>query len=489
MGKYIVTITPPTPNGNLHLGHISGPFLAADVLARGLRQQGHEVVFVCYSDDYQSYVLRKAIELSEGRFEVARKFAAEIEKTLRLARISLDWFLKAHDNRYFSDAVTFFYDQAHAKGAIKAKMQRVPYQRGSNIYGYEAFGRGICNYCGHDSDPSQCENCAQAPDMDKMGAIRGTIFKGAMEWKEIEREFLQLHLYKDYLLSYYRTLPLRPYLREFITAALDREDLDWAIDRPGECGIGIHTSSHSNIVHTWFSGIAGYLAAFTEWAHSIRKPSLIRDFWYDKDTFIVHFIGFDCSFSHALVYPSLLYNCDGMTRNVRLFPNKFLKLEGNDFSTSRGIAIWMNDILRDAPVDAVRFYLALHSPEQEECNFERKDFDDWTFHFFLPALRRLERILLEAPPGTGEQALAPEDRSVEENFRAEWKRNWDLEHFSMRQIATTLCRLLHYLGGIPDEEIRRLGPLAKLYVIMGMSIHPDWSGRMLEQIKVSYADL
>lgn len=487
MGKYIVTITPPTPNGNLHLGHISGPFLAADVLARGLRQQGHEVVFLCYSDDYQSYVMRKAIELSTDRFELARKFAAEIEQTLKLAGISLDWFLKAYNNPYFSDAVTFFYQQAHARGAIKTGTQRVPYDSRHNVYGYEAFGRGTCNYCGHESDPSQCEYCAQAPDLHKMGVIHGTTYGGIMEWREVTREFLQLHRYKDYLLDHFRMIPLRSYLRDFITAALEREDLDWAIDRPGECGINIHTASHANIIHTWFSGIAGYLAAFTEWAHSIHKPGLVRDFWYDKDTSIVHFIGFDCSFSHALVYPSLLSNCDGMTSKVRLFPNKFLKLEGKDFSTSRGIAIWVNDILRDAPLDAVRFYLALHSPEEEECNFERKDFDDWTFHFFLPGLQRLEKILAQELSDAGDEVLATEDRWVDEELMAEWRKHSSLDNFSMRQIAAVLHRLLRYICDIPDGELRRLWPLASRYAVMGMSIHPDWSGAMLDRIKTSYA--
>ncbi len=486
MSKYIVTITPPTPNGNLHLGHIAGPFLAADVLARGLRQQGHEVVFLCYSDDYQSYVLRKAIELSTERFKLAATFAAEIEPTLKLAGISLDWFLKAYNNPYFSDAVTFFYEQAHASGAIKTRVDMVPYDPEHNVYGYEAFGRGTCNFCGHESDASQCEHCAQAPDLHKMGPIRGTTFGGVMDWKEMPREFLQLHRYKNRLLDHYRSIPLRSYLRNFIEAVFAREDLDWPIDRPGECGIEIRTASHSNVIHTWFSGIAGYLAAFTEWADRIGKPRLVKEFWYDQETNIVHFVGFDCSFSHAIVYPSLLHNCEGMTRNVHLFPNKFLKLEGKDFSTSRGIAIWVNDILRDAPLDAVRTYLALHSPEEEVCNFERKDFDDWTFNFFLPALRRLEQVLSQEPP-SGMDALAPEDQWVDDELMAAWRKFSSLEHFSMRRVADVLCRLLRHINTISEAALHRLWPLAKRYVLMGMSIHPNWSEAMLQRIHAPHA--
>ncbi|HTI09027.1 MAG TPA: class I tRNA ligase family protein [Puia sp.] len=486
MSKLIVTITPPTPNGNLHLGHISGPFLGADVFARLHRLRGHEVLFVCYSDDYQSYVDRKARELGRDRYELAGYNAHEIEKTMALAGISVDWFLKAYRNRYFKDAVSMFYAQAHRKGAIIRKMDSVPFSEEDQVYGYEAFGRGTCNYCGHESDASQCEHCARYPTLSKMGDLFSVLSRKKMGWRNVSREFLNLDLYRDYLLEYYAAIPLRPYLRDFITETLQDPHLQWPIDRPGECGIDIGINGNANRIHTWFSGIAGYLAACREYAAEKGKPHLVEDFWYSSQTQIVHFLGFDCSFSHAIVYPSLIHNVEGMTRKVLFYPNRFLKLEGKDFSTSRGIAIWVNDILKVASLDAVRYYLALHSPEEGTTNFEMEEFNKWHAEFYLPAMDKIRSVSDRMTTFTDGHLSA---ESPAYAFIGNWKKYSSPEHFSIRGMATELAKMLEFLVTDAAVETPEFDRLLQLYAVMGLPVHPGLSESLITNLGIDAGNI
>lgn len=483
MHKLIVTITPPTPNGNLHLGHIAGPFLAADVFARIQRHKGNEVIFVCYSDDFQSYVNRKAVELSKDRFELAGFYADAIQQTLAAAKISIDWFLKSYNNKHFENAVRYFYEQAKMAGVIESRLQQVPYDEEKEVYGYEALGRGICNYCDHASDASQCENCARAPEIEKMGPIKNVHTGKTMTTRTVNRQFLKLSAVTPELLKHYNTIVIRPYLRAFLEETLQQAK-DWPIDRPGECGIEIDSYGQRSILHTWFCGIAGYLAACSELEVVASRPGLVNKFWYDPATVIVHFLGFDCSFSHGIVYPTLLRNCRGMTNNVHLIPNKFLKLEGNDFSTSRGIAIWVNDILKEAPMDAVRFYLALHSPEEETTNFEIEKFRKWKDDFFLPAVQKGEAILRKENKDWTGESLLNEDKPVVQLAIREWNTFSTLNEFSIRGISQALQKLLRYIYSLPETDVCRLQDLYKVYFVMGMAIHPDISDKLIYELGV-----
>ncbi|RYE54320.1 MAG: methionine--tRNA ligase, partial [Sphingobacteriales bacterium] len=284
MSKYIITVAPPTPNGNLHLGHIAGPFLAADVFNKVMRLLKHETIFVCYSDDYQDYVVRKSLENSIDRFDWATKFADQIGATLEKTEIALDWFMKAYNNPYFKESVKFFYENACAKDNISTVNTSVPYSLEDDVYGYEAFARGTCNYCGAESDPSQCEECANSPNIEKMGELVSIISKKPMVFVEKEREFFKLGNYTDFLERLYRTSFARIELKEFVSNAIENCNLDWFIDRPDGNGIELTLHGTQKIIHTWFSGMAGYYAATQEYSESIGNSSFWREFWTSPET-------------------------------------------------------------------------------------------------------------------------------------------------------------------------------------------------------------
>lgn len=479
MTRVLVTISPPTPNGDLHLGHLSGPFLSADVFARARRLLGDEVILLSYSDDYQSYLRRKARELGRNDRELASENAFKIEDTLRLAQIKLDHFLHAFDNGYFKRAVGLFYQAAVAAGAVGWRTDRVPYCTTCDVTGYEAFARGRCNYCGSVSDASQCEACARAPDVGRMGELTCVLCKQPMGWREIEREFLILGRYRDALRAHYADRPVRPPLRQFIHNVLEGDNLDWFITRPLECGVDMDGGT---IVHTWFSGMAGYYAALEEFAAREGRLDWPDVYWRSSDTKIAQFLGFDCSFSHAIAYPALVMNFPDFTRQLYPYTNAFLKLDGGDFSTSRGHAIWIRDIVKEVSSDALRLYIALIAPEISPQNFVLSDFRRWLVSDF-GALSSLANAARAEPHYSGSRSLGADEAEIVGAIKKRWRTVTDFDQFSMRSVAGLLQDAARTIA-----ERRTVGtPLRSLlavYAIVGECIHPRLSQSLLANLNV-----
>lgn len=470
MTRMIVTVTPPTPNGDLHLGHIAGPFLSADVFARVQRQRGHQVLLLSYSDDYQSYLFRKSVERATTPDALARANARKICETLAMANIRLDHFLEAWGNSFFVAAVREFYEAAVRRGVVETRVAPVPYCPSCDRLGYEAFARGKCNYCGAHSDASQCEACARQPDVSNMEDLHCVHCKCPLEWRMIEREFLRLDTYRDFLRSRYRPQAMRAPLRRFIDLMLEEDALVWAITRPNECGVRIDEHEH-RVLHTWFCGIAGYHAALAEYADRIGEPALVDQYWNSAETQVVHFLGFDCSYSHALAYRALLSNCANAPGNVVLHTNAFLKLNGEDFSTSRGHAIWTRDVLADTSADCLRLYLAGVAPETEAANFSTTHFDGWRRNEFELKLNRLVASAQGEGVAAAASPLEANDRQFLHGIRADWWAATSVEQFSISALATVLARVRQYLFARQGAG-QPIAPILAVYGALGQSIHP-----------------
>ena len=483
MGKYIVTIAPPTPNGNLHLGHISGPFLAADVFARFRRMMNDDVLFVSYSDDYQDYVALKALQINQNKFELATHFGNKIEETLIAIDIDLDMFLKSYQSEHYLDAIRMLYQGAVKNGTIQSIKIAVPYSEEDQQFGYEAFARGTCNYCGAQSDASQCESCANSPVLEKMQNVVSYLTNKPVQFVEKDREYLELEKYKDFLIQLYSENEVRDHLKIFINHVLNGNELNWYIDRPGGHGIDLEIDNNPKTIHTWFSGIAGYQAASKEYWEEKKQPERHFDFWKNQSTRIVNFIGFDCSFSHAIVYPSLLSNLDEYTNNFTPLTNKFLKLEGGDFSTSRNHAIWVDDILKDYSADGVRFYLALISPEEEIKNFEMVKFSHWYNNFFTNGIERVENVLTSVSDvNVHIQNLQTTKDDTLLKFYKKWLYYGELKNFSMNGIASVLQELLRHVSNLLlSKEKNNIVEASMLYLILSTPIHPKLSNILMEK--------
>jgi methionyl-tRNA synthetase len=244
------------------------------------------------------------------------------------------------------------------------------------------------------------------------------------------------------------------------------------------------------IIHTWFSGLAGYYGATKEYAQHIGKPELHDYFWKSEDTTIVNFLGFDCSFSHAIVYPSLLSNAPGHTRKVVPLTNRFLKLEGGDFSTSRGHAIWVDDILEEVSSDALRYYLALVSPEEQTENFEIKKFNAWHEDVFQPFCEMLEAYM-EGHAQDFTHALFSNGNitAFAEYFKKEWNSFTETNGFSITGISQTLHKLLAEIQTALENGQMDVDPLISLYLVSGKPIHPDLSEKLISRFSINEKEI
>ncbi|MCT4554266.1 MAG: methionine--tRNA ligase [Pelagimonas sp.] len=443
MSRYILTVTPPTPNGDLHMGHLSGPFLAADVMRRQLIAQGHDVLMVCYSDDYQSYLPRKAEALGRDPAEYSHQMQRAITLSAELAGVEFDAFPTTQDNPWFAESVNHYLDCISDDLATETvQVHRCP---SCSKWGHEAWGRGNCNVCGESSDASQCEGCAAKPTpylMTDMTCINcGTPMQLTTQRAEV------WHLGKrfDALAARHAKRGMRDDLRAYLAEALAKQDDSWPITRPGDAGLPVARFG-GDPVHTWFMGLAGYRAAIKAHLEDAPQHGRFAD-WWSPDTQLVHFLGFDCSYSHAVAY-GVQQICDPDGPDVgRFVTNRFLKLDGDDFSTSRGNAVWIKDVTGLYPLDAIRLFTALHAPETQAENFSLAAFRDWIDSSYTPLRKAVSQALTSAAQDNRDNRADWQNSAPAIAYRAATR----LDAFSMQAMARAVMDLFAQIQTAPSD--------------------------------------
>lgn len=477
MSKFVVTITPPTPNGDLHIGHLSGPFLGADVFTRAQRQRGHDCVLVSYSDDYQSYMLRRGMELGVDHKVLAAENTQLIKASLAAVDVAVDRWMTSQDNPFFRSAVQEAFDAAKAAGALVWKTTQEPYCPDCKVWGYEAFGRGLCNFCGHDSDASQCEECGQAPDAAKMKDFHCKLCGKPFDWRPVGRWFLKLGEFKRYLSDLHTRHPMRAPLHAWAQDAIPTLE-DWGVTRPEDGGLDLEPDGSCR-VQTWFMGLSGYIAALREYAAVIGDPGLADRYLTDPDARFYHFLGYDCAFSHALVYPAVLATMPAYPIAQRFVPNLFLKLDGLNLSTSRRHAIWVAEFAQRAPSDSIRLYLASVAPEQEGGDFRSAEFERWLAEIFgklAPAIVAAGTSMRASGATRLPEQPDPEILDLAERL----KRAAEPENFSMKAMALVVQDALNLTGRRLGGDPRPVAAAALFLAAAGEPLIPRLSAQIAE---------
>lgn len=463
--QFIVTITPPTPNGDLHIGHIAGPYMAADIFTRAQRLQGGLCYLVSYSDDYQSYLTRKALELGVDAVQLAHENSAKIQESLRMVGIDVDHWLESHGNPHFEWSAKMLYEQGQASGLIRSAHSEAPYCEHCQVWGYEGFARGSCNHCGASSDASQCEACAMAPEAAKMADLKCILCHAPMGMRPVQRQFLAFDQVADALRRRLDAAPMRGQLRRWLDHAFEQGLGDWGVTRPGESGLKLY-DDEAHRLHTWFMGQAGYFAALKELSERDEAADAYG-LLSSANTCVVNFLGMDCSFSHVLAYPAQVLGNPAFKFSQAFYTNAFLKLDGDDFSTSRGHAIWVRDLVSDACADSVRFYVSLIAPEEQTGNFSVDDFWAWRRRVFEAVLPHVHREL--ARGGARASGRLPAfERAVAER----WLHCASAAHFSMKGMAEQVMTLVEAI----EAELRH-GPVRReLLVLFAVLCGPTMPG-------------
>lgn len=366
----LVFSTPPTPNGDLHLGHLSGPYLAGDVLSRSLRQSGHKIWYGSGRDDHQTYVPVQAAKQGTSPEETARFFAQMIQNTWSRAGISMDGVTVPDRDGGYADFVRQGIARLKERGLIFEKDAPAAFDA-NGIYLHEAHIQGICPHCHEGSDGNACEACGRPNDCVDLIDPRIRSSNAAPTIRTEKRLYFRLSAFEDVLAQYVRMAQMPARVVDLCAQMLEDGLPDICISHPGDWGISHDIPGHEHaIVYVWFEMAFGYL-----W-QAAEGTDISGDRWtrakkvYDGGTDIAHCYGFDNAYYHALLFPAVYFGLDmGLTPPRYHVVNELLDLGGSKFSTSRGHLIWARDVLSVVPTDYVRFALSYDRPEGVRSNF------------------------------------------------------------------------------------------------------------------------
>ena len=364
----LVVPAPPTPNGPLHVGHLSGPYLVADVYARYAASRGATALFAMGTDDNQCYVAAKGRQLGLTGEEVAARFVPQIMGALTRFGCTVHEALHPLGVAAYTEFVQETFTRLVKSGAIELRRGPAPWcdQTGQFIYGAQVAGG--CPGCGQPTGGNGCEACGAYNDGHDLVAPRSNL-GGPVSIREAEKYYFPLSRHAERLRGIVNAIAMHPRLRAYYLHYIDRGLPDVAVSQFGTWGVPC-PGRDGQVLYEWFEMAGSYLYL----AKLAAEKRGLPDLWRDPECAVVECFGFDNSFFYGLLVPALLAEMDARVRPPRAFLwNLFYQLDGKKFSTSRGHAIWADEILAAAPPDALRFHLARSRSEDRETNFSLED--------------------------------------------------------------------------------------------------------------------
>ncbi|MFJ7073494.1 class I tRNA ligase family protein [Streptomyces sp. NPDC098781] len=367
--------TPPTPNGDLHLGHLSGPYLGADAFVRFQRLNGVEAWHLTGSDDYQSYVAERARRDGREPAETAAHFSAEIAATLALMDIRPDQYTVTDADPSYPDGLRAFFSRLVDSGSVGLRSTPALFDEETGDYLYEVDVSGGCPACAQPTSGNICEECGQPNLCEDLTDPRTRRSGQRPRRGEIARYCLPLHDFRASITAHHNLGRVPARLRELAHRVFSGPRLDLPLTHPSVWGVGpAQKDADGQVIWVWPEMSYGFLHGI-----EVLGRGLGRKWRADaphQDWKIVHFFGYDNSFYHSLLYPALYKLAfPGWDPDIDYHVNEFYLLEHQKFSTSRRHAVWGKDILTADSVDAVRFFLSRTRPEGRRTNFDRESYD------------------------------------------------------------------------------------------------------------------
>ena len=454
--RTLIFSTPPTPNGDLHLGHLSGPYTGADIYRRFLELGQRQAFHVTGRDDNQSYVPRKALDQQRAPQELADDYSGRMLETLVRNNIRVDHFSHPLKSPWHVSLVQYMVQRLYQRGYIISREVSALYCKESGEYLYEAHVRGGCPHCASESDGNACEQCGRPNDVVDLRNPQSKYGGTGIEERSVRKLYFRLSAFADELKQYHREVVMPAHLAALCQRMLAAGLPDICVSHPVNWGIPVPVTGFTEQrIYVWFEMAAGYLAAAQEMAEKAHLSEYNdggwRKFYSDPQSQVVHFFGFDNSYFHALLFPAIYMALDQNIQLPRAFVvNELLNLNGLKFSTSRGHLILGRDLLQWVPPDYVRYYLSLIRPEMSKTNFTINQFVEtierdlrtgWQ-GWLKSTLARAKRLFPVAVPAPG--AWSVEQRSYFERITrllSEAELAYQPKDFSPQRI----CRLSNEL--------------------------------------------
>ncbi len=375
--KYIVTSALPYANGKLHVGHVAGAYLPADIFVRFLRLENEDVIYICGTDEHGTPISISAYKEGITPLQVVQRYHASIKAAFDGIGIEFDNFsgtARPPHHRLSTEFFTELYDQGH----IKPKDTLQFYCHHDERFLPDRYVEGICPRCGAEgARGDQCDKCGQIYDTTTLKAPRCKICGSEPEIRHTRHWFLQLDDFREQLKSWIATKDYwKENVRNFMLGLLDQGLIERSITRDLSWGVPVPLpEAEGKVLYVWFDAPIGYISSTVEWAEKTGQPDKWKDYWLDPETQLIHFIGKDNIIFHALIWPAMLMGQKaGYCLPHDIPANEFMNLEGDKISTSRNWAIWVDEFIQDFEGEYLRYYLAVNAPEKQDSDFSFKDF-------------------------------------------------------------------------------------------------------------------
>jgi methionyl-tRNA synthetase len=375
--KHLITAALPYANGPLHIGHLAGCYLPADIYVRYLRQTGADVKFICGSDEHGVAITIRARKEGKTPREIVDLYNTLIRDSFAEFGISFDIYHRTSDPLHAETAQDFF-KKLHAKGLFIEEESEQYFDEEANLFLADRYITGTCPNCGNpNAYGDQCEKCGTSLSPRELINPQSQLSGKAPVLRTTKHWYLPLDtIQKDWLEEWITSKAdswkknvygqCKSWLDHGLSPRAVTRDLDWGVPVP-------LAGADGKVLYVWFDAPIGYISATRA-----LLPDSWEEYWKGKDSRLVHFIGKDNIVFHCIIFPAMLKEYGGYNLPENVPANEFLNLEGDKISTSRNWAVWLHEYLKEFPdkQDVLRYALCASAPETKDNDFTWKDFQD-----------------------------------------------------------------------------------------------------------------
>ena len=372
--RYCVTTALPYANGPVHIGHLAGVYVPADIYVRYLRMMNEDVLFIGGSDEHGVPITIKAKNEGLTPQDIVDRYHGIIKQAFQDLGISFDIYSRTSSKIHAETASAFFKD-LYEKGKFVEKTSQQYYDEATNTFLADRYITGTCPHCGNEKAyGDQCEACGTSLSATDLINRKSTLSGQEPQLKETKHWYLPLEEYetfmREWILDSHKEWKTNVYgqckswIDQGLQARAVTRDLDWGVKVPIEGADG-------KVLYVWFDAPIGYISNTKE-----LYPENWEKWWKEKDTKLVHFIGKDNIVFHCIIFPAMLKAEGSYILPENVPANEFLNLEGDKISTSRNWAVWLHEYLKDFPgkQDVLKYVLCANAPETKDNDFTWKDF-------------------------------------------------------------------------------------------------------------------
>ena len=376
--RYTITSALPYANGPIHIGHLAGVYVPADIYARYLRSKGEDVLFIGGSDEHGVPITIKARKEGVSPQDIVDHYHNIIKKSFEEFGISFDVYSRTSAPVHHETASAFF-KKLYADGKFIEKTNEQYYDEETHTFLADRYITGTCPHCGYEKAyGDQCESCGTSLSPMELINPKSALSGNVPVLKETKHWYLPLDQYEDFLKEWileghkndWKTNvygQVKSWIDQGLKPRAVTRDLNWGVKVPLE-------STEGKVLYVWFDAPIGYISASREW--SSRTGKEWEPYWKSDDTKLVHFIGKDNIVFHCIIFPVMLKAEGSYILPDNVPANEFLNLENDKISTSRNWAVWLHEYLKEFPgkQDVLRYVLTANAPETKDNDFTWRDF-------------------------------------------------------------------------------------------------------------------